>query len=298
MSQTPISQLFSADQPLLSVEFFPPKTEEALDKLVESADDLAFYQPDFVSVTYGAGGSTRDRSAKACQLLRDEHEFNIMPHLTCVGASRDELAETINSLYASGYRNIMALRGDPPKDSNSFVVAENGFAYASDLVAFIKELHPDISIGVAGYPEKHPEATDLATDLRHLKTKVDAGASFITTQLFFDNADLYRFLEEADKLDISVPVIPGIMPVLSVKQVKRITSMCGSKLPPELESHLNQASDDPDLVRQIGIRWATEQIQDLLEMGLPGVHLYALNRSDIATELMSAFRSATSRSGS
>ncbi|MDQ8179283.1 methylenetetrahydrofolate reductase [NAD(P)H] [Pelagicoccus sp. SDUM812005] len=293
MSQTPISQLFSAEKPLLSVEFFPPKTDEALEALMDSADDLAIYQPDFVSVTYGAGGSTRDRSAKACDLLRQDHEYNIMPHLTCVGASRDELAETIDGLYQSGYRNIMALRGDPPKDSDSFVVAKDGFAYATDLVAFIKELHPDISIGVAGYPEKHPEAPDLATDLRHLKTKVDAGASFITTQLFFDNGDLYRFLDEADKLDIAVPVIPGIMPVLSVKQIKRITSMCGASLPAELEKHLNDAGDNADLVRQIGIRWATEQIQDLIEAGLPGVHLYALNRSDVATELMSAFRAAT-----
>lgn len=293
MSQTPISQLFSAERPLLSVEFFPPKTDEALDKLMDSADDLAIYQPDFVSVTYGAGGSTRDRSAKACDLLREDHEYNIMPHLTCVGASRDELAETINGLYETGYRNIMALRGDPPKDSDSFVVAKDGFAYASDLVAFIKELHPDISIGVAGYPEKHPEATDLATDLRNLKTKVDAGASFITTQLFFDNGDLYRFLDEADKLGIAVPVIPGLMPVLSIKQIKRITSMCGASLPAELESHLNKAGDNAELVRQIGIRWASEQLQDLVDAGLPGVHLYALNRSDVATELMSAFRTAT-----
>lgn len=293
MSQTPINQLFSAERPLLSVEFFPPKTDEALEKLMDSADDLAIYQPDFVSVTYGAGGSTRDRSAKACDLLREDHEYNIMPHLTCVGANRDELAETINGLYDTGYRNIMALRGDPPKDSDSFVAAKDGFAYASDLVAFIKELHPDISIGVAGYPEKHPEAPDLATDLRHLKTKVDAGASFITTQLFFDNGDLYRFLDEADKLDIAIPVIPGLMPVLSIKQIKRITSMCGARLPAELESHLNKAGDNAELVRQIGIRWASEQLQDLVEAGLPGVHLYALNRSDVATELMSAFRTAT-----
>ncbi|MBD5780501.1 methylenetetrahydrofolate reductase [NAD(P)H] [Pelagicoccus sp. NFK12] len=290
MSQTPISQLFSADKPLLSVEFFPPKTDEALEALMDSVDDLAIYQPDFVSVTYGAGGSTRDRSAQACNLLREDHEYNIMPHLTCVGASRDELAQTINGLYETGYRNIMALRGDAPKDADSFVVAKDGFAHASDLVAFIKELHPDIAIGVAGYPEKHPEAPDLATDLRHLKTKVDAGASFITTQLFFDNGDLYRFLDEADKLDISVPVIPGIMPVMSLKQIKRITSMCGASLPAELEKHLNTAGDDSERVRQIGIRWATEQIQDLIEAGLPGVHLYALNRSDVATELMSAFR--------
>lgn len=292
MSQTPISQLFSLERPLLSVEFFPPKSDEALDTLIDSADELTEYAPDFVSVTYGAGGSTRDRSAQACQLLRDEHSFNIMPHLTCVGANRDELGETINGLYDAGYRNIMALRGDPPKDSDSFVVTKDGFAHASDLVTFIKELHPDISIGVAGYPEKHPEANDLATDLRNLKTKVDAGASFITTQLFFDNSDLYRFLDEAGKLGISVPVIPGIMPVLSVKQIKRITSMCGAALPPELERHLDKAGDNAELVRQIGIRWAAEQLQDLLEQGLPGVHLYALNRSDIASELMSAFRSA------
>lgn len=292
MSQTPINQLFSSDRPLLSVEFFPPKSDEALDALVESVDDLATYQPDFVSVTYGAGGSTRDRSAKACELLRDEHEFNVMPHLTCVGASREELAETINGLYEAGYRNIMALRGDPPKNSDSFVVAKNGFAYAADLVSFIKELHPDISIGVAGYPEKHPEAPSLATDLEHLKAKVEAGASFITTQLFFDNSDLYRFLDDADKLGISVPVIPGIMPVLSLKQIKRITAMCGSTLPAELETHLNNAANNDELVRQIGIRWAAEQLQDLVEQGLPGIHLYALNRSEVACELMSTFRSS------
>lgn len=287
-----IDTLLAEKGQLLSVEFFPPKSEEAINPLVASAAKLKPLEPDFVSVTYGAGGSTRDRSARVSAAMHKELNLSVMPHLTCVGASRDELAETLSQIHAQGYRNIMALRGDPPKDSPHFVVAKDGFAYASNLVAFIRELHPDICIGVAGYPEKHPEAPDMSSDLDHLKTKVDAGASFITTQLFFDNEVYYRFVEKTQALGINIPIFPGLMPVLSAKQIKRIASLCGSTLPPALESELDKAGEDADAVREVGFAWAREQLLDLQKNGVPGVHLYALNRADAATNLMQAFRSA------
>lgn len=293
MSQQRIDSLLAEKGQLLSVEFFPPKSEDAIEPLVASAAELKPLEPDFVSVTYGAGGSTRDRSARVSAAMHQELNLSVMPHLTCVGASRDELAETIDTIYDEGYRNIMALRGDPPKDSPTFVVAKDGFAHASDLVSFIKERHADICIGVAGYPEKHPESPSLDTDLDHLKTKVDAGACFITTQLFFDNRAYYEFVEKASARGITIPIFPGLMPVLSTKQIKRIASLCGSTLPAALESELEKAGEDADAVREIGFAWAREQLLDLQKNGVPGVHLYALNRSDAAINLMQAFRSTT-----
>lgn len=291
--QLRIDSILAEKGQLLSVEFFPPKSDEAIAPLVESAAALKPLEPDFVSVTYGAGGSTRDRSARVSAAMHKELDLSVMPHLTCVGASRDELAQTLATIHADGYRNIMALRGDPPKDSPHFVVAKDGFAHASDLVAFIKELHPDICIGVAGYPEKHPEAPDLSTDLDHLKVKVDAGACFITTQLFFDNTAYYKFVEKAQARGINIPIFPGLMPVLSTKQIKRITSLCGSTLPAALEAALENAGDDAEAVRDVGFAWARDQLLDLQKNGVPGVHLYALNRSDAALNLMHAFRSTT-----
>lgn len=294
MSQQRIDSLLAEKGQLLSVEFFPPRSEDAIEPLVASAAELKPLEPDFVSVTYGAGGSTRDRSARVSAAMHKELNLSVMPHLTCVGASRDELAETIDTIYEEGYRNIMALRGDPPKDSPTFVVAKDGFAHASDLVSFIKERHSDICIGVAGYPEKHPEAPSLDTDLDHLKTKVGAGACFITTQLFFDNGAYYDFVDKASARGITIPIFPGLMPVLSTKQIKRITSLCGSTLPAALESELEKAGEDADAVREVGFAWAREQLLDLQKNGVPGVHLYALNRSDAALNLMQAFRSTAS----
>ncbi|MDQ8202005.1 methylenetetrahydrofolate reductase [NAD(P)H] [Pelagicoccus sp. SDUM812003] len=294
IAQQRIDDLLATKGQLLSVEFFPPKSEEAIDSLVSSSLELKALEPDFVSVTYGAGGSTRDRSSRVSAQMRDDLGFNVMPHLTCVGASKDELGEIIDGFYAEGYRNIMALRGDPPKDQTEFVVAEGGFAFATDLVSFISERYPDICIGVAGYPEKHPEASSMEKDLEHLKVKVDAGASFITTQLFFDNQRFYDFVEKAQKQGVSLPIFPGLMPVLATKQIKRIVSMCGSSLPDALDRELEKAGEDAEAVKEIGTNWALNQLEDLAKNGVPGVHLYALNRSDAAKTLMSAFRSKQS----
>lgn len=288
--QQPITELLSRTQPLLSVEFYPPKTAEAVDGLVRAANRISESKPDFISVTYGAGGSTRDLSATVSRRMKDEVGLQVMPHFTCVGSTREDLGEIVDEFYNEGYRNIMALRGDPSQGHDSFQVTEGGFAYASDLVAFIKERHPDMCLGIAGYPEKHPEAPSLNSDLDALKIKADAGGSFITTQLFFENDAYFRFVDKVRARGIDLPIIPGIMPVLSLKQIKRITQLCHSQLPKTLESALSQVEDDPDAVRRIGIDWAQRQIAELIKRGADGVHIYALNKAKSAIELINAAR--------
>lgn len=285
-----ITDLLARSQPLLSVEFYPPRTAEAVDGLVRAANRISESKPDFISVTYGAGGSTRDLSATVSRRMKDEVGLQVMPHFTCVGSTREELGEIVDEFYNEGYRNIMALRGDPPQGHETFQVTEGGFAYASDLVAFIKERHPDMCLGIAGYPEKHPEAPSLDIDLDALKIKVDAGGSFITTQLFFENEAYFRFTDHVRACGIDLPIIPGIMPVLSLKQIKRITQLCQSQLPKALESALSQVENDPDAVRAIGVDWAQRQIAELIERGAEGVHIYALNKAKSAIELINAAR--------
>lgn len=280
-----ISDLLDSRQTIHSVEFFPPKDETGFDALRATADALTSIKPYFASVTYGAGGSTRERSATASELLRREMGFVVMPHLTCVGATRDELVETIDEIHASGFRNIMALRGDPPKGEDTFRPDPSGLRYGSDLVGLIHQRHPDICIGVAGYPEKHPEASSAEADLTHLKIKVDAGASFITTQLFFDNEVYFRFVDRCRAIGITVPIVPGLMPVLSLKQIVRFTEMCGATLPRRLVFLLEKAGGDPSKVEQAGVDWAAGQILELIEKGAPGYHLYILNRSRAALHL-------------
>jgi methylenetetrahydrofolate reductase (NADPH) len=281
----PISELFTLQRPLRSLEFFPPKDEAGVEALRQTATVLKKISPDFVSVTYGAGGSTRERTAQVSNLLRTEIGFTVMPHLTCVGHSRDELNGVADQLHAGGYRNIMALRGDPPKGQTEFVPYKDGLRYGSDLVALLKARHADFCLGVGGYPEKHPEAPSLDLDLDHLKRKVDAGASFVTTQLFFDNAVYFRFVEKCRARDITVPIVPGIMPVLSLKQIKRFTEMCGATLPAKLIKRLEAAGEVPEIVETIGNEWAVTQIRDLLAHGAPGYHLYIMNRAKSALAL-------------
>ena len=241
--------------------------------------------PDFVSVTYGAGGTTRDRTAQVCDFLKRDFGFTVMPHLTCVGHSRAELSAVADRIHASGFRNIMTLRGDPPKGETAFTPYKDGLRYASDLVELLKSRQGDFCLGVGGYPEKHPEAASLEIDLAHLKRKVDAGAAFITTQLFFDNAIYYRFVEKCRAAGINVPIVPGIMPVLSLKQIQRFTAMCGTTLPQKLITRLEVAAENTDVVETIGIDWALTQIRDLLAQGAPGYHLYILNRAKGALAL-------------
>jgi methylenetetrahydrofolate reductase (NADPH) len=281
----PISELFALQRPLRSLEFFPPKDDAGTEALRATATALKRIDPDFVSVTYGAGGTTRDRTAQICDFLKHDFGFTVMPHLTCVGHTRAELAEVADRIYAGGFRNIMTLRGDPPKGESTFTPYKDGLRYASDLAALLKSRHADFCLGVGGYPEKHPEAPSMAADLANLKTKVDAGAAFITTQLFFDNEVYYRFVEKCRAAGITVPIVPGIMPVLSLKQIQRFTTMCGASLPAKLIKRLEAAAENADVVETIGIDWALTQIRDLLARGAPGYHLYILNRAKGALAL-------------
>jgi methylenetetrahydrofolate reductase (NADPH) len=281
----PISELFAQKRPVRSLEFFPPKDDAGVEALRAAASGLKRMNPDFVSVTYGAGGTTRDRTVQVCAMLKEEFGFTVMPHLTCVGHSRAELGEIAERIHAGGFRNIMTLRGDPPKGATEFKVAHEGLRNANELVALLKERQPHFCLGVAGYPEKHPEAASLDVDLTNLKRKVDAGAAFVTTQLFFDNTLYYRFVERCRAAGINVPIVPGIMPVLSLKQIQRFTQMCGATLPQQLITRLEVAAENTDVLETIGIDWALTQIRGLLANGAPGYHLYILNRAKGALAL-------------
>ena len=281
----PISELFAGRGTLRSLEFFPPKDEAGVEALRHTAVALQRIAPDFVSVTYGAGGSTRERSAQVSALLKSEFGFTVMPHLTCVAHSRAELAALADGIHAAGFRNVMALRGDPPQGASDFRPAADGLRHAEELVVLLRGRHPDFCLGVAGYPEKHPEAASPESDLENLRRKVDAGAAFVTTQLFFDNGVYHRFVSRCRAAGITVPIVPGIMPVLSLKQIQRFTTMCGASLPAQLVRRLEAAGDHPDVAESIGIDWALAQIRELLAQGAPGYHLYILNRARSALTL-------------
>ena len=281
----PISDVFAQRRPRRSLEFFPPKDDAGVEALRGAATALRRMNPDFVSVTYGAGGTTRDRTAQVSAMLKAEFGFTVMPHLTCVGHSRAELTDLADRIHAGGFRNIMTLRGDPPKGAAEFQVTQGGLRPADELVSLLKARHSDLCLGVAGYPEKHPEASSLDLDLTNLKRKVDAGAAFVTTQLFFDNTVYYRFVERCRTAGIHVPIVPGIMPVLSLKQVQRFTQMCGASLPQQLITRLEVAAENTDVLETIGIDWALTQIRGLLANGAPGYHLYIMNRAKGALAL-------------
>ena len=284
-SDRSISELLAQRRPLRSLEFFPPKDETAVEALRQTAAALQRIEPDFVSVTYGAGGSTQERTAHVSSLLRHEFGFTVMPHLTAVNHTRAEVSAVAEAHYARGIRNILALRGDLPNGSPATTAFTDDLRFGCDVVALLKGLHHDLCLGVAGYPEKHPEAPSLEIDLLNLKRKVDAGASFVTTQLFFDNEAYYRFVDRCRAAGIGVPIVPGIMPVLSLKQITRITGMCGASLPDRLVRRLEAAGDQPEVIEALGIDWALNQIRDLLAHGAPGYHLYILNRARSALTL-------------
>ena len=274
-----IADLFDGDEPVVSFEFFPPKTEEGVEALYDTVKALGPCRPSFVSVTYGAGGSTRDRTLELVARIQRELGITTMAHLTCVGSTQAEIRDTLQRLHDSGIRNVLALRGDPPKGETEFQATEGGFRYASELVAFIRQTELDFCIGAACYPEGHVEAQGLEEDLAHLVTKVDAGADFLVSQLFFDNADYQAFVRRARSSGVQVPIVPGLMPVTNAAQVQRFTEMCGSRIPQELYRRLQIVSADPSAVVATGVQWAVDQGRELLELGAPGLHFYTLNRS-------------------
>lgn len=275
--------------PLYSFEFFPPKDAEGVDRLFETIAELRPYAPDYVSVTYGAGGSTRKLTVDLVRRIKKEAGIEAMAHLTCVGATREEIASVLDELKDADIHNVIALRGDPPKGEPGFVRTEGGFGQAAELVAFIRSRY-DFCLAGACYPEKHPTAPDAATDLRHLKAKVDAGVDFLITQLFYDNADYFAFVERARALGITVPIVPGIMPITNLAGIKRITTLSAARIPQELLARLEAASADPEAVRAIGVEHATEQCRALIKGGAPGVHFYTLNRSLATRHILDRLR--------
>jgi methylenetetrahydrofolate reductase (NADPH) len=275
--------------PSLSFEFFPPKTPEAEKRLFETVARLAPLAPTFVSVTYGAGGATRRLTIDIVTRIKREIGIEAMAHLTCLGHTADELAEILDTLTAAGIENVLALRGDPPRGQTSFVPIAGGFAHGSELAGFIRSRWNVCIVGAA-YPEKHLEAPDMETDLRNLRRKIDNGAQVLITQLFFEPSAYFAFVERARAAGITVPILPGIMPVTNASQIERFTSMCGASIPASLRDLLDGAHDDDAAVTAIGIEWARDQCRSLLEGGAPGLHFYTLNRSHSTQEVVGLLR--------
>lgn len=284
-----IRDIIQNHQSCYSFEFFPPKDNDGFDQLFETIGHLKNCKPAFVSVTYGAGGSTRSKTVDLVGRIKNEIGIESMAHLTCVGSSADEIRSILDSLHSRGISNVLALRGDPPQDQKQFVKPENGFGYANELVAYIKK-HYDFCIGVAGYPEGHVECPDKVRDLENLKRKVDAGADFIVTQLFFDNRRYFDFIDRARAIGINKPIIPGIMPIANVNQIKRFTKMCGATIPDDLLSRLEQNQENSQLVKDIGIEHAIKQCDELLSGGAPGIHFYTLNKSNATLTILESLK--------
>lgn len=276
-------------QPSFSFEFFPPKDESGVEELFRTVFELRRYEPTYVSVTWGAGGSTRRLTLELVRRIKAEAGIEAMAHLTCVGATRDEIGQILEQMRDGGIDNVLPLRGDPPRGQANFVRPEGGFGHACELVEFIRARH-DFCLAGACYPEKHPEAPDLATDLVNLKRKVDSGVDFLITQLFFDEADYFSFVDKARAQGIAKPIVPGIMPITNFSQIQRLSAMCGARIPAALVERLERANNDAAQVRAIGVDHATRQCRALLEGGAPGIHFYTLNRSPATVQILEALR--------
>jgi len=283
-----LSEVFSDHQFAISIEIFPPKTAAGDEVLRRHLTQLVEHQPAFVSCTFGAGGSTRDRTMQWCRDIQNELERTAVAHLTCVGSTREELIELLAEADQAGIRNIMALRGDAPQGQETFEAVDGGLRYANELVELIREHRPDWGIGVAGYPEKHAEAPSMAADLENLKRKVDAGADAVVTQLFFANDCYLRFRDDCQAVGISIPIVPGIMPITDYARIQRITSMCGSSFPDDLAERLAAVQNDKQAQFEIGVEHAIAQCEQLKAAGVPGIHFYALNKSDACQQILNA----------
>ncbi len=283
-----ISELLAPNKRFLSLEFFPPKEKEAWPAFFQEVERLTSLNPLFVSVTYGAGGSTQVNTLELVTRLKQDFQLNPMAHLTCVGASEESLRAFMDALGAAGIDNVLALRGDPPQGQADFKAENAAFQHASDLAAFIHAAYPAMCIGVAGYPEKHPQAPSLESDLDFLDLKIASGGSFVITQLFFDNAFYFDFVAKARAKGITAPIIPGVLPILNLASVKRIVSLCGATLPPAYQARLEEAhaAGGAEAVRAVGVAYAKAQARDLLERGAPGIHLYTLNKAQACLDIV------------
>jgi len=279
----------SSGKPVFSFEFFPPKSQEGEESLFRALSELRSLEPSYVSVTCGAGGSTRDRTLSVVKQIRERFGLEAMAHFTCVDSSIEDLRSSLTQMSDAGIDNVLALRGDPPEGAERFVANANGLGYASELAELISSEY-EFSIAGACYPEGHPEAESLDVDIEHLKKKVDAGVEVLITQLFFDNAYYFDFVNRVRSAGIEVPILPGIMPVTNVDQLKRFTSICGASIPPKFLQALEAQREDPEAVLQLGVAYATLQCSELLASGALGVHFYTLNRSPATRAIVSALK--------
>lgn len=282
-----IAEYLQRRRPSISFEFFPPKTDEGVENLMRTIKSLRILNPGFVSVTYGAGGSSRVRTLEVVKRIKGELEIEPMAHLTCVGSSRSEMREIVRELTLAGVENIMALRGDPPKGETHFVQSSGGFRYASELIEMLRDEF-NLCIGAGAYPEVHPDALDADDDIRVAAAKVAAGATFLTTQFFFDNAAYFAYVDRARAAGIDVPIVPGIMPITSYKGVATMLAMNGGKMPQRLLAELEARHDEPEAVAELGVAYTALQCRDLLAKGAPGLHFYTLNRSTATRAVVSA----------
>jgi methylenetetrahydrofolate reductase (NADPH) len=286
-----IADLLERQRPVFSFEFFPPKTDEGHQTLRNTLEILKDDQPNFVSVTYGAGGTTRNTTVEITKTIKRDFGIEAMAHLSCVGEPRKRLEEILEEIQSSGIQNVLALRGDPPRGETTWTPYPGGLSYSVELIRLIKD-NFDFCVGAAGFPEVHLDAPDRASDLGYAKAKIDAGADFLITQLFFDNEAYFDYVEDARGVGIEVPIVPGIMPITNYGQIHRFTDMCGATIPEDLERQLTGRADDPEAVAELGVAYATLQCSDLLARGAPGIHFYTLNRSPATRAILAALRAA------
>ncbi len=288
-----IGELLKRDIFSISFEFFPPKDEKGERQLFETIKKLEKLKPTFVSVTYGAGGSTRDRTRNVVKRIHEETDLTVMAHLTCIAHTKEELIEILQDYKNIGIENILALRGDVPRDKPDWRPPEGACRYAKELVELIRENFKDyFSVGVASYPEGHPESPNLEWEVRYFKEKVEAGADFSITQMFFVNDYYYEFVELCQKAGINIPIIPGIMPITNFKQIKKFAALCGATIPQSLIEKMEKVEDKPEEVKKIGIEFAINQCLDLIRHGVPGLHFYTLNKSDATLKIYEAIKDA------
>ncbi len=286
-----IDEIIASETPVFSFEFFPPKTEAGEQNLYAALSDLKTLEPSFVSVTYGAGGSSREKTIEIVKRIKDDFGLEAMAHFTCVGATVPQLRETLDEMQAAGIYNVLALRGDPPEGQEGWTKTDGGLEYSRELVELIGEDYP-FAIGAACFPETHVHAESTESDLRYLAEKVDAGVDFLITQMFFENSFYFDFVARARDAGVTVPIIPGVMPITRVGQVERMAQMCGSQIPDGLRRELHAREDDAEAVLDFGVAYATLQCAELLAAGAPGIHFYTLNRSPATRAILSALRIA------
>lgn len=280
-----LGDFFQGTRRGLSFELFPPKSEEQVNALMDTVGELNRFAPDFYTCTYGAGGSTRDRTLQILESVKKRYDIPVATHLTCVGSTIDQLRAYVRSALEIGTDYVVALRGDPPKGQSEFQQTEGGLRYANELVALLRSEFPQLGIAVAGYPEVHQEAPSADVDLENLKRKVDAGADIVVTQLFYDNADFFRFVDRCQAAGIAIPIVPGILPVTNFAQIQRIASLCKARLPQGFADRLAE-QDNPEWQFQVGVEHATAQVAELLSRGVPGVHFYVLNKSPATSQVL------------